>query len=182
MVCRGTGLKRQSSTKLPHDPYVLFLDEGISGDAFASRLRDARLPVCKYEVLLERNAKVPDDKVIEASAKAGYVLVTKDERMETDWVDEIITYKAKVILLTDCDGGPVDWASSLICSQREWTRVLLDHLSAPVTIRLNKNGRMTKLTGESELIARRDRLITKRVARAKKKGSNHQSKVLKQRS
>jgi hypothetical protein len=98
-------LKRQLNTKKPHDPYALYLDEDVSGPSLASHLRAAGLVVHQYEKLLTKNRKIQDSRVIEVASEAGYVIVTKDTRMESDWTEDIIEHKAKVILLTDDCGG-----------------------------------------------------------------------------
>jgi hypothetical protein len=163
-------LKRRSNTKKPHDPHELFLDEGVSGKKFQSLLKQARLTVHLFESLLHKKKKVPDSRVIEVTARAGYVLITTDKRMEAVWTDDIISHKAKVILLTDQDGGPIHWASALIVGRSAWERVLLDHLKEPVTIKLNKFGSVTKIAGEEELRKRHDELLTVRITQAKKTG------------
>lgn len=134
-------MKRRSNTKPPHDPHVLYLDEDTSGDRFASLLRHAKLSVQLFESLLPKNKKTPDATVIERAARSNYVLVTTDKRMESDWIEDIILNKARVILLTDDDGGPIHWASALICSESRWSRVLLDHPGVPITIRVERAGK-----------------------------------------
>lgn len=172
-------MKRRSNTKKPHEPHELFLDEGVSGKKFQSLLKEARLTVHLFESLLHKKKKVPDSRVIEVTAKAGYVLVTTDKRMEAVWTDDIISHKAKVILLTDEDGGPIHWASALIVGQSAWERVLLDHLSEPVTIKLNKFGSVTKIAGEAELRKRRDALLTVRITQAKRAGKSVKAGIIK---
>jgi hypothetical protein len=149
------------------------LDEGVSGDAFASLLTQGRIPVQPFESLLRKNAKTPDAAVIERSAKANLVLVTTDKRMESDWTDDIILHRAKVLLLADEDGGPIHWAAALLCGQAAWTRVLLDHPRSPVTIRVDRAGHVRKVVGETDLRQRRDQLVTSRIARAKRHGAGH---------
>jgi hypothetical protein len=119
---------------------------------------------------LPRNKKIPDARVIETSSGAGYVLVTTDRRMESEWIEDIILYKAKVMLLTDEQGGPIHWAAALIVGEQSWRRALLDNPAGPLVIRISKAGVITKLTGEEELRSRRDHLLTARIVRAKKFG------------
>ena len=164
-------MKRRSSTNRPHDPHALYLDEDVSGKAFASLLEQARILVHQYESLLPRNKKIPDARVIEVSAGAGYVLVTTDRRMESEWIEDIIRYSAKVVLLTDQDGGPIHWAAALVAGEQGWRRALLDNPAGPLVIRINKAGQITKLTGEADLRSRRDHLLTVRIVRAKKLGT-----------
>lgn len=169
-------MKRRSDTKKPthkpHDPHPLFLDEDISGKAFASFLTQARILVHQYEKLLPRNKKIPDARVIKEAAKAGFVLITTDRRMESDWTEDIITNKAKVMLLTDNDGGPIHWAAALIAGEATWRRALLDNLGVPLVLRINRAGTITKLIGEVELRERRDHLLTAKIVRAKKLGDS----------
>lgn len=172
-------MKRRSNTKQPHDPYVLFLDEGVSGTVFVSLLTQARLTVQPYEKLLRKNSKTSDAKVIEAAAGANFVLVTKDQRMESDWTEDIITQKAKIILLTDDDGGPVNWMAALLVGHPAWTRVLLDHPAEPVTMRISKSGTVTKVAGEQELRRRRDQLLTSRIVREKRQGISERRRIVK---
>jgi len=164
-------LKRRSNTNKPHDPHALYLDEDVSGKAFASLLRQARISVHEYERLLPRNSKIPDARVIEVASQAGFVLITTDKRMESDWTEEIIIHQAKVMLLTDDAGGPIHWAAALISGESSWRRVLLDNLTEPVVVRINRAGTITKLTGKDDLRQRRDRLLTSRIVRAKKLGT-----------
>lgn len=163
-------MKRRSDTNRPHDPHVLYLDEGISGKALASLLKQARMPVHQYESLLPRNKKTPDSRVIEVCSRNGYVLVTTDRRMESEWIEDIVRHKAKVVLLTDEEGGPIHWASALIVSETSWRRILLDNPIGPIVIRISKGGTTTKFTGEDELHARRAQLQTARIVRSKKHG------------
>ena len=88
--------------------------------------------------------------------------------MESDWTDDIIRHKAKVILLTDDEGGPANWMAALACGAASWTRALLDHPNEPLTMRLNRTGNITRIAGEQELRARRDQLLTGRIVRNKK--------------
>jgi len=138
-------LKRRSNTKPPHDPYVLYLDEAVSGKKFVSLLKEAGLCPEPFEKLLRGKRKTPDSEVIEACSKAGYVLVTKDQRIESDWTDDILKHKARIILLTDDDGGPIHWMAALSCGFASWNRALLDHPGEPLTIRLNRSGHVTKI-------------------------------------
>ena len=170
-------MKRRSNTKQPHDPHVLFLDEGISGDELVTLLTKGKLSVRPFESLLKKNKKVPDDRVIEAVAKANYILLTKDDRMETEWVGDIIRHCAKVILLTDDAGGPMNWASAMICSYDSWSRILLDHPKEPVTIRVGRTGKISKLSGSKELTSRKKKIETSRIIRAKRSGLSHRSEV-----
>jgi hypothetical protein len=135
--------------------------------------------VKNYESLLRKNKKVPDGRVILTSAKANFVLVTTDKRMEAEWVEDIIMNRAKVLLLTDECGGPIHWASALICGQSAWTRVLLDHHGEPLTMRVNRNGSVTKVTGEKELRERSDALFQSNVVRAKRSGETLPRRVMK---
>lgn len=91
--------------------------------------------------------------------------------MESVWTEEIITHKAKIILLTDDNGGPIHWAAALICSKGAWVRVLLDHPNEPVTIRLTRIGTIKKVAGDKELRERRDHLLTTRIVQAKRLGA-----------
>jgi hypothetical protein len=92
--------------------------------------------------------------------------------MESVWTEEIITHKAKIIVLTDEEGGPLHWAAALICSRSTWTRVLLDHPNDPVTIRITQAGTIKKVTGAEELRKRRDQLLTTRIVQAKRSGED----------
>jgi hypothetical protein len=139
----------------------------------------ARIAVQPYEKLLRKNSKTPDAAVIEAASKANFVLVTKDQRMESDWTEDIIACKAKIILLTDDDGGPVNWMAALLVGQAAWTRVLLDHPAEPVTMRVSKSGAVTKVSGEQELRKRRDQLLTSRIIRDKRQGISARRRVVK---
>ena len=88
--------------------------------------------VFQYEVLLEKNKKIPDGQVLERACESGFVLVTTDVTMEWDTgLDDIISNRARVIFITDQQGGPVHWASALICSQKHWERVLLNNPMGP---------------------------------------------------
>lgn len=166
-------MKRRSTTKPPHDPHELFLDEGISGPALASLLRQGRIVVHEFEKLLKKNKKIPDNAVIEATAGANYVLVTKDKRMETDWTEEIIAHKSRIILLTDEEGGPIHWAAALICGQVTWERALLDHPHKPMIVRINRAGQLINIAGEVDLRDRRDHVLTARVSRQRRHRSTH---------
>jgi predicted nuclease of predicted toxin-antitoxin system len=163
-------LLRQSNTKKPHDPHELFLDEGISGPALAALLRKAKLSVHEFQKLLPKNKKIPDSRVIQEAAKARYVIVSRDLSMESDWTEEIIQNKAKVIMLTDQEGGPMNWASAIVCGELAWERVLLNHPNEPVIIKINRSGAVQNIAGEKELIERRDHLLTIKITQAKKSG------------
>jgi len=163
-------LKRRSNTKKPHDPFVLYLDEDVSGRTFASLLSRARIEVCEYDSLLKKNTKTPDSKVIEVCSAASFILVTTDKRMESDWTDDIVRHKARIILLNFDEGGPLQWASALICKQSAWERVLLDHLAGPLVVKINRSGSVTKVVGSDELVKRRERILTGQVIRNKKRG------------
>lgn len=165
-------MKRRSTTKQPHDPHELYLDEGVSGPTFASLLTKAQIPVHQFQKLLPKNKKVPDSRVIEAASEARYVIVSTDSRMESVWTDDLITHKAKVILLTDDAGGPIHWAAALICSRSSWVRVLLDHPDEAVIIRLTRTGAIKKVVGDQELRHRRDQLLTVRIVQAKRSGKS----------
>lgn len=147
---------------------MLYLDEDTSGPEFASLLGKGRLSAREYQVLLPRNKKTPDSTVIASAAKEKYILVTTDKRLETDWIDDIVTNKAQIILLTDDDGGPMHWASALIVSENRWTRILLDNPHSPLVIRIDRAGNIVKLIGESELCERRDQLLTASIVRRKR--------------
>ncbi len=161
-------MKRRSNTKAPHDPHVLYLDEDVSGKVFASYLTEANLVVRQYETLLRKKSKTPDSTVIEQASKANWVLVTTDKRMESEWTDDIIACRAKVILLTDSQGGPINWAAALICGRTAWVRTLLDHPTEPLTMKVNSGGSVIKFAGAEELIKRRDRILTSAIIRSKK--------------
>jgi hypothetical protein len=153
---------------------VLYLDEDTSGDTFASLLGQGKLTVRKYENLLRKNKKIQDSTVIAACAKENWVLVTKDGRMETEWIDYIIAHKAKIILLTDDAGGPIHWTAALLAGQTKWERALLDNPNSPITIRLDRQGTICKLAGAQELTERRNKLLTASKSRAKKHHANKQ--------
>lgn len=172
-------MKRRSNTKLPHDPHILYLDEDVSGPKFESLLIQARISVQNYETLLQRKKKIPDDHVIAVAAKANLVLVTTDKKMETEWIEDIIANQAKVILLTDDSGGPIHWASALICGEAAWVRVLLNYPRGPLTIRINRSGSVTKITGESELRKRGTDLLQAKIVRAKRSGMALQRRAVK---
>lgn len=163
-------MKRRSITKQPHDPHVLFLDEVTSGRKFLSFLAQARVPAQAFETLLRRNKKMPDSTVIEQCANNGYVLVTTDRRMESDWIEDIVKHKAKIIILTDDEGGPIHWTSALVSSEKRWRRILLDHPDDPITIRIERSGNITKVAGAEELLQRRDRLLTINITKSKRHG------------
>jgi hypothetical protein len=91
--------------------------------------------------------------------------------MEAEWIDEIIAHKAQVIRLTDDEGGPIHWAAALISGETSWRRALLDNLSTPLVIRINRAGAIIKITGEVALRERRDQLMTARIVRDKKSGT-----------
>jgi predicted nuclease of predicted toxin-antitoxin system len=148
----------------------LFLDEGISGPALASLLRKAGLPVHEFQKLLPKNKKIPDSRVIQAAANARYVIVSKDLRMESDWTDDIIKHKAKIIVLSDEEGGPMHWASAIVCGQPTWERVLLNHPAEPVIIKINRTGTVQKIAGQRDLTERRDDLLTRKIVQAKRAG------------
>ena len=164
-------MKRRSNTKPPHDPHILYLDEDTSGDQFVSLLKQAHVSVQPYEKLLPKNKKTPDATVIERCTEANYVLVTTDKRMESEWIEDIIRNKAKVIRLTDDHGGPIHWAAALICSESRWTSVLLDNPNRPVIIRVERSGVITRIVGETELLTRRDQLLTASIVRGKRHGT-----------
>lgn len=163
-------MKRRFDTKKPHEPYELYLDEGVSGPKLVSLLGQARLIAHLFQSLLPRNKKVSDSRVIQVAAAARYVLVTTDKRMEALWIEDMIRHQAQVILLSDESSGPIHWAADLIAGQAAWQRVLLDHPGQPVTIKLARSGTVTSVAGELELRARRDRLLTARIVQYKKSG------------
>ena len=96
--------------------------------------------------------------------------MTKDERIERDWVDVIIKHRARVILLTDSQGGITELAAALICARDACERTLLDNPMGPLIIRVNKTGTISKIRGETELRSRRDKLLTTNIVRAKRLG------------
>lgn len=172
-------MTRRSNTKLPHDPHTLYLDEDVSGQRFESLLIQAQISVQNYETLLPRNKKVPDGQVIAVAAKANVVLVTTDKRMETEWIEDIVDHNAKVILLTDDSGGPIHWASALICGEAAWVRVLLNYPREPLTIKINRSGLVAKVTGEEELRRRCAKLLQAKIVRAKRLGITLERKAVK---
>ena len=162
-------MRRRSNTNRPHEPYSLYLDEGISGPTLASLLRKAKMFVFQYEALLTKNRKISDGDVIKRACASGFVLVSKDTSMEwDDGLEDIISNRARVIFITDQDGGPVHWASALICSARHWERELLNNPMGPLTISVNRDGSIRKVAGEDELRKRRNRLLTGKLARGKR--------------
>jgi len=171
-------LKRRSHTKQPHDPFELFLDEGLSGDAFAALLTKAKICVHKYEKLLRKNRKIPDPEVIAACSKANFILVSKDPSMERDWIEDIIECKAKVLFLSDKEGGIMHWTAALMCSRKAWERAFLDHPNEPMLIRITNSGGITKITGEADLRKRRTKLMTTKISRAKKAGEFNRAKLV----
>jgi hypothetical protein len=160
-------LKRRSNTKQPHEPHSLYLDEGISGDTLASILRKGGLRVFVYETLLEKNRKISDASVIARACQSGFILVTKDESLEGDWIEEIISHKARALVLTDGHGNVIHWASALIASESVWERALLNHPIGPLIIRINRRG-VGKVEEEADLLALCQRAKTARIVRAKR--------------
>jgi hypothetical protein len=120
-----------------------------------------------YETLFEKNRKIPDGQIIERSCQSGFILVTKDESMESEWIEDIIAHKARVILLTDGYGNVMNWAASLIASEKVWHRALLDHPFGPLVIRINREGvqRIDYAESLSKLCQRRK---TARIVRSKR--------------
>jgi hypothetical protein len=132
-------------------------------------LRKARICVFQYEALLKKNQKIPDGEVLKRASESGFVLVTKDMSMEwDDGLDDIIAHRARVIFITDQQGGPTHWAAALICSARAWNKVLLDNPLGPLTISINCDGAIKKVTGEEELRQRRNKLLTAKLSRGKR--------------
>lgn len=172
-------MRRRSNTKKPHDPHELYLDEGISGPALASLLEKAGLAVNEFQRLLPKNKKIPDLRVIEEATEKRYVIVSRDLRMESDWTDDIIRCKAKIIVLSDEEGGPIHWASAIVCGQSAWERALLNHPNEPVIIKIDRTGKVQKIAGEQELIERRDHLLTLRITQAKRSGRTSKPEVFK---
>jgi len=125
--------------------------------------------VFQYEALLEKNKKIPDGKVLARACESGFVLVSKDITMEWDsGLEDIISNRARVIFITDQEGGPVHWAAALICSEIHWHKILLDNPMGPLTISVDREGKVKKVTGKSELLLRRDRLLTSKMARRRR--------------
>jgi hypothetical protein len=143
------------------------LDEGISGNALASLLRKGGLRVFVYETLLEKNKKIPDGTVIERACQSGFILVAKDEALESEWIEEIITHKARVLVLTDGQGNVVHWAAALISSAKVWERALLNHLIGPLIIKINRQG-VSGIEDEGQLTKLCQRLKTAKIMRAKR--------------
>jgi len=171
-------LKRRSNTKRSHDPHELYLDEGVSGPKFAELLSEARLTVHSFQSLLPRNKKVSDARVIAAASEMGYVIVTTDKRMESAWTDEMIVSRARVILLTADDGGPIDWLSALVVSKNAWQRALLDHPGEPLVIKIARSGKVESIVGADDLKKRRNQLLTVRITKAKQAGRQVRKGVL----
>lgn len=130
-------------------------------------LKRGGIQVRLYESLFEKNTKTQDCIVIEGVCRAGLILLTKDESIEADWIDDIIAYKAKVLVLTDGHGNTTHWASALIASESAWDRALLNNRVGPLVIRINRQG-IGKVEFESDLRRLRERLRTARIVRAKR--------------
>ena len=99
--------------------------------------------------------------------------------METDWIEDIIANKVKVIRLTDENGGPIHWAAALIAGESAWRRTLLDNPDGPLIIRINRSGAITKSYGEQALRQRRDQLLTSTISRRKRHAVNPNPEALK---
>ncbi len=99
--------------------------------------------------------------------------------METDWIEDIVANKAKVIRLTDEKGGPIHWASALIAGESSWRRILLDNPDGPLIIRINSAGVITKCYGEQALRQRRDQLLNSTISRRKRHGVDPNPEALK---
>jgi hypothetical protein len=160
------------------DSLTLCLDEDISGEKLLRLLRDAGIQVFLYESLgLERGKKIPDDTVIARARELGYVLLTADQSIEKESIDFICRYEARIIILTDTEGGLPNWAAAVICSHDACTRIFLNQPSGPVIIKVNRSGAITKFRGEEEIKKRRDQILTASIARAKRHASAKELKT-----
>lgn len=135
-------------------------------------LKKAKLSVFEYDHLLTKGQSVPDDVVLDAATKAGFVLITKDSSMEDDWIQAIIEKRARVIRVREPeeeDGANVTRvAAAIICSNQACHKILLENLNGPLVIRVNSTGEITKVLREQELRAHSNRLLTGRIVRGKR--------------
>jgi len=91
--------------------------------------------------------------------------------MEREWIGSVISAKARMILLTDGEGGIVHLAAALICAHDVIERLLLDNPTGPLIIKVNSHGDVTKIRGDAELRKRWDQLFQASVIRAKRSGN-----------
>jgi hypothetical protein len=131
-------------------------------------LKSAGISVFRYETLLTKNQKIQDCAVIQTACESGFVLVSKDENMEREWIDDIIRLKARIVLLADPTGNITQLGAALICARKRVERILLDNLHGPLIIKITEAGHTITLKGDAELRARRDKFLTARIVRAKR--------------
>jgi len=147
------------------------LDEGLSSPDIAKLMKEAGMSVFQYELLCERNKKIPDDEVIARAHKSRLILTTKDEAMEREWIGNVIAIRARMVLLTDGSGGIANLAAALICAHPAIERLLLDNPEGPLIIKVNRSGVVTRIRGEVELQNRWNHLFQAAMVRAKKHGT-----------
>lgn len=162
-------------TKKPHnhDPFVFLLDEGLSGPRLCRLLKDAKIVVVEYDEVLIKNTRTPDDTVLSSAASMHYVLITKDKAMDKDEIESIISYNAKVVVLTDKVGGVPHFAAAIIAAMKKIERALLDNLRGPLVVRLNSDGTITKIRGADELRQRYQNHMRSRIQRGKRIEAKH---------
>jgi hypothetical protein len=164
-------LKPRSSSKKskqPHDPFQFVLDEGLSGDRLHKLLLSGRFIAFQYEHLgLKKNDRTPDEMVLEACSR-GHVLISKDKRMHRDEIESIIRHNGKLIVLTDSEGGVMEFASALVAAKSKIERALLNSLHDPIVIRLNHDASINNIRGADELRQRYQQFVTGRIRRVKK--------------
>ena len=117
---------------------------------------------------LEEKCGHSDESVLVTATKLGYVVVTKDDRIERDEIESIIATCARVIILTDKTGGVANFAASLICGNDAYEQILRSNPNGPLVIRIGRSGSVSKLRGAEEMMKRCQNQISQRIARSKK--------------
>ncbi len=76
-------------------------------------------------------------------------------------------------MLTDKDGGVLEFAAALIAAKIKIERALLDSLHEAVVIRINRDASITRICGADELRRKYEKFLSGRIARVKRIERKH---------
>jgi hypothetical protein len=140
----------------------------LSGPHLAELLTKSLIPVREFEFLLQKHQKTPDSEVLEKASAAGLILLTKDESMESDFIEEIVRFRARVLALQMPAGNVYRMHAAVTASSHKWERILLSNPVGPLVIRIREDGSIGLVRKEAELREILDRVLTARKASQKR--------------
>jgi hypothetical protein len=128
--------------ELRRKSHPLFLDRNQGNKIMPAALRDAGLHVVAHSEHFPHNE--PDHLWIPACAAQGWIIVTADQRIETDPLNRqaVIDSRARILLLSENQHRAIAWAAAIIVSQRHiYERIL--SVDGPCVLPLKLTGNLT---------------------------------------